>query len=1357
MLPQPRSLYILIFMFLSLTPQAPGNGTVQNNTNTTASPKPTNASVQASAAAAAAASSDDGLWSNMGNMTNLAISTAKKHVLELAKAGMKQFGSWGGSFMSIISPAQEGKVLNAKWELVSLAFRAGTGYEKAKAIFATLNSSQVIDFLLKNVGAGFYTGITVNEDGLGGLDKSLGERVVGSVYLAFPRHSGVPRWNNLVKRMPPPTCSGTRVVQNQAYQSFNIEVQFKRDEPLVFIAYITSYLGLDVKGCWARVENHGQLADLTEGSTFVRSADPNTTLVHPVVHITVNRARINGQCQVTLCSMREDHFMEGKPKEAHIEKVTFIFTNPASMSGTKRNILSINPRELKSPCSSGTKVITAIKYEVNTHDKPVPGPYRAICNGTKVARGFMPGDLGCFLVARSLAKVQCPASKSDVLKKNGDCSYSRLGEDCPEKHICIVVRTPGRGPVKVATEKERGHEDCKGECTFILAGTEATITCPNGEKHSVVLSQYIHTCPFAESGWAPRWVCRMSFRPSYVYILVLWYLFGYGTWRLFTLLTGVLLAGLAKVVRFFRARMDDTRGTCSQCGSWVPSKYHWQRHENCNNGRCPYCRMSCSRDKLLLHAGECNQRQLALQEDQEAMTIRLVPAVLRITAVAIRSFSKQISRAGWILVSLILLYLCVAPTFGLKDTAVDEDLWEQEVGFVEYCDLSCYQGEDDCVCPSVSHPSRMAVRKLLSLFPSAKLLGELASKNGTRQVAQHSQGPSTVSRKRVIDVTVPWGTLHVDSAYKPAYSGNHISLSWTETSSSGDHVTVNGKSQAVMTLEAGTGLMWEISSPKSKEIRRVFVSILDHTQVYTSRFLYSTGDREIKSWMQGRCTGDCPPKCACDTHMCHYNQYDDFSNWRCNPTWCWSIGSGCACCALGVKTLFNDWFVSKWELDYVESPVIACVETSPEDRICQTVSSGVTLQLGPISVQFSDVSGIATKLPKEVAVFHKTPKHDHFDVDRKVRMADGRTLCDVQSCTHGPAGDIQFYNVQSLFDKDHVNLNRAGLGPGVNQSNSWISWAGVSSYYTCHPGHWPDCHSTGVVEKNSEAFQNLWRSGDVSVNYFFHTEQIRMGANPTMVLKGRPWMGAGQITALLDVQGLTLKAKHVKPEGLHLDLSSCQGCYGCTTGFTCVVRIRMTHPDSMAVHMQSLTPDVVVPSISILAKNDAPTTYELKFYAADDVKKFCARLKESEASSHEGEACVNMQLVPPESVLLEHRRTLHSTSNATCTTGYISCVTSNMGSFFGGIGSFLKKLFGNLWLGIAVLVLCLLVIFILIGCGPNIFRIFLSCFQARRGYKRLIHFDSLRDEWASARKKVDAEKRKNKETEELLTKLSKVK
>ncbi|AKC89350.1 glycoprotein precursor, partial [Burana virus] len=1320
------------------------------------SPSPTNSTPVTSAASPAkpnTTASSGGFFTNslgsivysFNSLKNASLQY-KSRVLNYVNNSVQQIKSWGTGMVSFVIP-YKGKANNSG-QMAILSVKVGQSYDQLKQKFGRFNTTGWFNLLGKKIVLSVAEGMQVMTDGLGGLLSDPTLRITGSTYIIRPRKGGVPLWNGLVERMPPPTCAGSKIVRNSGFRSFNVEAQLDKQEPLVVIAYSTAHLGLEVEDCWATVESHDYIALLADNTRFIRPNLDDDSLHYPIIHITVNKHHLSKVCRVTMCSIREPQGPSTVIQEAKIEKVVVEIHPTKAVRHPIRKLLSVSQDIVKEPCSTGTKVVSVVKLDTHTANNSNPGPYKSICNGTKIVNGFAPPELGCYSVSRKTVAVQCPTEEKLTTKEYGDCTFKRSSQNCNYGYLCITVSTPGRGTVKISSGEAKDHQDCNKECDFTIKGFEAVLTCPNGEKHQIISSEVETNCPLHTYGHLPIWVCRMSFRPVMVYTLLAWYFLGYAAWRLCFFVICTLLRLGSFLTRCTRVRMDKTRGLCECCGEWVPTKYHWQRHESCRNGRCPYCRAVCSTEKLKKHVKDCIERENRLREDEEAVTIKYIPSALRVTTIALSTVSKIGAKLMWLVGLFVIFYLCIHPVYAIKDTAVEEDLWAKEVDFVNHCSSDCVQGEEDCTCLVPAEPA-VVTRKLQSIFPDFEALKRLAS---------HHQGAlRPASKKRSIDVTAPWSTVYLQDAFAPSYSGKHISLSWTETSSSGEHITVNGKSEAILKLEAGTSFMWEITSPTSSEKRRVFLSILDHTQVYNTRFLYATGDRLIESWMHGRCTGSCPDKCSCDDHLCHHSEYDDFTNWRCNPTWCWNIGTGCACCALGIKQPFTDWFISKWELEYISSPVIACIETSPDDRICQEVSAGTVLQLESISVQFSDPTGIEKKLPKEVALVHKMPGLNIFDLSKKIKLVDGRTLCDIQSCTHGPAGDIQFYSISSLFDQDHINLNKLSKKTGLNKTNSWASWSGVTSYYTCHPGHWPDCHSTGVVMHNAEAFENLMNQEDLGESYFFHEEKMYVNRTPTLSIKGRPSFGAGQITALLDVQGMMLKATHVKPDGLTIDLSSCKGCFGCSQGFTCVVRVKITKPDTFTIHLLSKDPDIIVPSTSINAKSDSTTTHEMHFFSTASKSEVCVETEEVDSSGKRASSCCAAQLSEQKAVVLENRRTLHSTSDANCTTGYFTCVGSNLSSFFSSIGAFFRRYFGSIWAGIVTAVLLCGVVALAILFGPQIFSLCLICCRKRSGYRRLQQFESLRAEWTEARKSVEEEKKKNKAVEQYLAKLSKAK
>lgn len=1295
------------------------------------------------------------LWVNLTDVTKLVIKMGKNVSLTIIDKASKNFANWGGRMTTILIP--NSSKLKRDWDMLNLVFTSGVQYERARQEFKKLDTSKAWEWLTKNVEVALNTGIKLTLTGLGGFEQNLANNYTGSVYINTPKKPSVPKWPGFVENEYfNLQCTGERKVVNQAFKSFNIEVQYERQEPTIIVAYTTLFLGIETKGCKATAENHGQISMLSELGSYIPTEDEvNST--YPVVHVILNQHDLDSVCEITLCSIPEQHFRKpGEIKPFKAEKITFAFKPPMPPKGANRRLLSLDTGGLKGRCNTGTRIISAIKYQVHAVGHSKPGPYKAFCNGTHVANHLMGEEHGCYSVSRSIAKVQCPTDPLAVSNDSSSCTFSKVSDSCPKDKTCIEVHTQLRGPVKVTTDKEHLLEDCSGECSFTLRGKSAVIICPNGETHQFVSSVIDTKCPLAEYGRLPVWVCRMSFRPTAVYLLAAWYLLGYIIWRVVVFFLCLVVRLVTMCFKYIRIRNDPSRGVCEKCNQFVPSRYHWQRHENCNNGRCPYCRLSQSRDRLAIHVKDCVQKEKCTEEDNEAVAVKLIPTWIRVSLAAMNAFSSISAKVAWLVGIFVLMYLCVHPVSALKDTAPGQDIWSEEVKFVDFCDISCAQTETDCACDpqEEGHKSR---KLMLWEDPGLFIKKLMEASNRTKQVQRKKLNRPEHSMRRSVDVTAPWGSLHIGDAYSPSYSGSHISLTWNEVSATDDHVTINGKSQAVLKLEVGTGLMWEIKNEKSSEVRRVFISILDFTQQYSTRFMYATGDRIVGNWMHGRCKGDCPHNCDCNHKLCTYNSYQHFTNWRCNPTWCWEIGTGCVCCALSVTEYFHDWFVTKWELEYIDTPVIACLESSASDRICQVVSAGSVLQAGPISVQFSDPTGIEKKLPKTVLMFHKTPEQPIFDLARKVKMVDGKMGCKIQSCTHGPVGDVQYYNIEGLLDGDHINIKGDIRPEFENSTGVWISWAGTSTYYTCHTGHWPDCHSTGVVEHNAEAFRNAWNSGNASGDFFFHTEEIRVeNGPPTLNLKARPNWGGGQIQVLLDVQGLTLKAKKVRPEGVKLELNHCEGCFGCSTGFTCVVRLSISSPDQFSMHLVSADTDIIAPSSSIIARSDRVESIESRFFASHEVKEMCLEVKETLEDDVPVRTCVSLNLRPQEEVLLENRVTLHSTSNATCGDSYWYCLTSNISSFWLSFGDMVRRIFGGLVGGLIFIVIVGLIIFLSVFFGPGIFRFLISCFLKRRAGYQAVPFEEIREEYRRAREEVEEEKKKGKHAAALLTKFSKL-
>jgi len=413
-----------------------------------------------------------------------------------------------------------------------------------------------------------------------------------------------------------------------------------------------------------------------------------------------------------------------------------------------------------------------------------------------------------------------------------------------------------------------------------------------------------------------------------------------------------------------------------------------------------------------------------------------------------------------------------------------------------------------------------------------------------------------------------------------------------------------------------------------------------------------------------------------------------------------------------VKTPFNSYAVSKWKADYVETQVAACVELTGQERICELVSAGVILTVGSIRVSFSDPGNIQNRLPEEILVLNDLSK-DHnggmIDFLHPDKVMSANNLCKLQSCSHGSAGDFQVYHIDNVVKNDITNYNylKDGLG---HLKTSWMSWQGVNLDYYCNPGDWPTCLSTGIVRKNTEAFHNLHKAEiDLSEKMHFHSNRIfGNGSIFTMDLKTRPKYGGGELTVYIDVKGLELHSSKVVLKGLRLSQVSCEGCFGCTSGFTCYVKVSIEEPEEFTVHMKSLTPEAVIAETSIMARQ--PESIEavataVKGFSAMKLDKICLSIKEGvfcpDCLKENIEVCTTLKLSAPEQILLEHRGTIKSKANETCGNSTAECWGNGFKSFFKGVGSFFSNYFGGILKGLFAVLLPAGIIALLIFFGPQ--------------------------------------------------------
>uniref|UniRef100_A0A6B0VHC8 Putative glycoprotein n=1 Tax=Ixodes ricinus TaxID=34613 RepID=A0A6B0VHC8_IXORI len=1099
-------------------------------------------------------------------------------------------------------------------------------------------------------------------------------------------------------------------------RSENIKIVTPLKSKYLGIAYLTGYLGIDVRGCKLSAEMHGRMYQMDP--TSVEQLDTVTEdKLYPIIHLFIDKTDPGESCEIALCNLQPTGPEDGKvPLKKTRKQLIRIKLGSTTNQRRKRSTQQVQPfaaRPHKNLCNQPSHILGIQQYRLHTESHSNPNPKTSICNGTLISGKDLTGVPGCYVV--SVAKVyhSCKTNANDSRQQKGKCMVDTKLVSCEQSSRCFKVRVNDTAFIKIKADGYHSVVKCQEQCLVPSPdNSQVIVTCPDGEDLVLHSNKVEIDCPLADYiGKPAHYVCRATYRPRLLYFLIIWLAFGYTIGRIcFALLLSFIWLS-NRVLRAVCYRLDSRKDYCCGCGEYVDHTIRWARHYACNSGTCPYCSKMSSISRLKEHVSSCNSRDRERAEDDKVIDIALVPCFMRKSERFIHSMAKTLSRAQWFVVLAVLSYVLFHPVSALTSKNRGQDLWEKSMIELETCQSYCIFLEDECTCPAVN----------------VEKLGQ-----GAHKISKRSAIPRvSKSAPRDLDVEAEWGTVHIESSYRPAIGGNHISLSWASQSQSGTKITVSGKSEAILQLSPRTGLMWSITSPDSSESRNLFVSILDFTQEYETQFQYLTSNRKIGTWMHGVCTGNCPNKCGCTTPSCNHQKWDNSRNWRCNPTWCLNIG-GCTCCGADVDKPFQNWIVTKWNSEYVKTSVIACVEFEHGSRQCETVDAGTTITLDGISVSFSGVSGTSSILPKELALVHKKPgDHEDFDLTKVEGIIDGSDLCKLQSCTHGPAGDFQVYNLDSLVDNDFTTMKFWKV-KNSELRKEWMSWQGTVLQYYCNPGKWPTCTMSGSVEDNSGAFENVWnRSPKLHKTHYFQSEKLKIEKGvPTLTLRGRPLQGGGQITAFLEVAGLELQSKNTKPSGVQLHISMCEGCYGCATGITCSISIRLDTPESFGLHITSLTPGVIPSETTLSCSSGQVNDFRIRLFSSDSEPRICLRVREAPESNQDAKSCLEVKLQPPDEVVLEHRSVLTSTSNSTCPDGYLSCFGQNISSFFTGIGSLLASLFGTWWKGLLIIIPFLVIVLLLIFCGPNLMMLFRICLTGKKASQdRRIYYESGKKEF----------------------------
>nr|QKV43170.1 glycoprotein precursor [Orthonairovirus haemorrhagiae] len=756
---------------------------------------------------------------------------------------------------------------------------------------------------------------------------------------------------------------------------------------------------------------------------------------------------------------------------------------------------------------------------------------------------------------------------------------------------------------------------------------------------------------------------------------------------------------------------------CKTCSIGSINGFEIESHKcYCSLFCCPYCR-ACSSDKVThrMHLNACKKRKVGSNVMLAVCKRMCFKATIEASNKA--SIIRSIINSTFVICILILV-ICVVSTSAVDMENLPAGIWEKEEDLTNFCHQECQVTETECLCPYEA----LVLRKPLFLDSIAKGMKSLLN---------------STSLETSLSIEAPWGAINVQSTFKPTVSAANIALSWSSVEHRGNKILVSGRSESIMKLEERTGISWSLGVEDASESKTLTVSVMDLSQMYSPVFEYLSGDRQVEEWPKATCTGDCPERCGCTSSTCLHKEWPHSRNWRCNPTWCWGVGTGCTCCGLDVKDLFTDYMLVKWKVEYIKTEAIVCVELTSQERQCSLIEAGTRFNLGPVTITLSEPRNVQQRLPPEIITLHPKIEEGFFDLMHVQRVLSASTVCKLQSCTHGVPGDLQVYHVGNLLKGDKVN------GHSIHKieshfNTSWMSWDGCDLDYFCNMGDWPSCTYTGVTQHNRAAFINMLNiETDYTKTFHFHSKRVTAhGDTPQLDLKARPTYGAGEVTVLVEVADLELHTKKVEVSGLKFASLTCSGCYACSSGISCKVRIHVNEPDEFTVHVKSSDPDVVAAGSSLMARKiefGADSTF--KAFSSMPKNSLCFYIVErdycSSCTDDDTQKCVNTKLEHPQSILIEHKGTIIGKQNDTCPTK-TSCWLESIKSFFYGLKNMLSGIFGNVFLGIFLFLtpFALFVLFFFFGWR------LLFCLKCCRRTRGLLKYRHLKDEEEAGYKKI---------------------
>lgn len=275
-------------------------------------------------------------------------------------------------------------------------------------------------------------------------------------------------------------------------------------------------------------------------------------------------------------------------------------------------------------------------------------------------------------------------------------------------------------------------------------------------------------------------------------------------------------------------------------------------------------------------------------------------------------------------------------------------------------------------------------------------------------------------------ILTSWGILDSYSLTEPNVNLQNIEVSWELSKKDKKRVFVKGTSIGKLKLDDHSGLVWKIKNKDSNEIKSLSVYIAESGQVYKTSLKYFTGSRKLTDLCRGVCTGECPANCACLSTTCKFKKWDYDRGWGCNPTWCWSINSGCSCCAIDVQPGKRKWVIGVYQTECLYTEMVICIKFGHDNVNCRVTRDNTKFTIERFTFTISKAYGIDKKLPTRIGVVWYNLDSDYLQVKHPKYFWLDPDICD-ESCNHGDIGDYKSWDIetaQGLEGKKIVSFSR---------------------------------------------------------------------------------------------------------------------------------------------------------------------------------------------------------------------------------------------------------------------------------------------------------------------------------------------